>query len=157
MNLLCNTVVKKLIRKKITISTAESCTGGLLASSITSIRGSSAIFNLGLVTYSNKSKVSILKIQKSLIKKYGAVSEKVCLAMLKNLSKIAKTQIVLAVTGIAGPGGGSKKRPVGLVFIGFKNVNKITIIKNLFQNKGRIYIQKETVKKSLKLIFNSIK
>ena len=157
MNLLCNKVVKKLIRKKITISTAESCTGGLLASSITSIRGSSAIFNLGLVTYSNKSKVSILKIQKGLIKKYGAVSEKVCLAMLKNLSKIAKTQIVLAVTGIAGPGGGSKKRPVGLVFIGFKNVNKITIIKNLFQNKGRIYIQKATVKKSLRLIFNSIK
>jgi len=157
MNLLCNTVVKKLIRKKITISTAESCTGGLLASSITSIKGSSAIFDLGLVTYSNKSKVNILKVPKDLIKKYGAVSEKVCFKMLKNLNKITKTQIALTITGVAGPGGGSKKKPVGLVFIGFKNGNEISIIKKKFQNKGRIYIQKETVKKSLKLIFNSIK
>jgi len=106
MNLLCNTVVKKLIRKKITISTAESCTGGLLASSITSIKGSSAIFDLGLVTYSNKSKVNILKVPKDLIKKYGAVSEKVCFKMLKNLNKITKTQIALTITGVAGPGGG---------------------------------------------------
>jgi len=157
MNLLCNKVVKKLIKKKLTISTAESCTGGLLASSLTSIKGSSSIFNLGLVTYSNKSKVKVLRVPKDVIKKYGSVSEKVCLSMLKNLSKISKTRIALTITGIAGPGGGSKKKPVGLVFIGFKNGNKITIIKNFFQNKGRIYIQKATVKKSLKLIFNSIK
>jgi PncC family amidohydrolase len=157
MNLLCNKVVKKLIKKKLTISTAESCTGGLLASSLTSIKGSSSIFNLGLVTYSNKSKVKVLRVPKDVIKKYGSVSEKVCLSMLKNLSKISKTRIALTITGIAGPGGGSKKKPVGLVFIGFKNGNKITIIKNFFQDKGRIYIQKATVKKSLKLIFNSIK
>ncbi len=157
MNLMCNQVVKKLIKKKITISTAESCTGGLLASSLTSIKGSSSIFNLGLITYSNKSKVKILKVPKDVIKKYGAVSEKVCLIMLKNLSKIASTQISLSITGIAGPGGGSKKKPVGLVFIGFKHRKKIIVIKNFFQNKGRIYIQKETVKKCLKLILRSIK
>jgi len=157
MNLICNQVVKKLIKKKITISTAESCSGGLLASSLTSIKGSSSIFKLGLVTYSNKSKVQILKVPKDVIRKYGAVSEKVCLVMLKNLSKIANTQISLSITGIAGPGGGSKKKPVGLVFIGFRHGKKIIVIKNFFQNKGRIYIQKETVKKCLKLILRCIK
>ena len=154
---LANKVVQKLIKKKHKVSFAESCTGGLLASSLTSIKGSSSIFNLGLITYSNKSKVNVLKVPKKIIEEYGAVSEKVCLAMLKNLNKIAKTQVSFAITGLAGPDGGSKKKPVGLVFIGFKYGKKIKIIKNLFQNKGRIYIQKETVKKCLKLILRFVK
>ena len=117
-------IVKKLIKKNITISTAESCTGGLIASEITKVQNSSKIFNLGLVTYSNSSKNKILKINKKIIKKYGAVSLQVCKEMVKNLYKISKTKICISVTGIAGPSGGTFYKPVGLVFIGFKFKNK---------------------------------
>ena len=144
--------VNKLIEKNLTISFAESCTGGLLSSTITSISGSSKIFKVGLIVYSNKSKIEILKIPKNIIKKYGAVSNQVCLFMLKNLNKISKTKISLSITGIAGPRGGSKNKPVGLVFIGVKKGNYIKIKKYLFKNKGRLYIQKAAVYESLKLI-----
>ncbi len=157
MKQLAKQTVKKLIKKKSKISIAESCTGGLLSSSITSISGSSKIFKLGLITYSNKSKIKILKISKKIIKKYGAVSEQVCKAMVKNVSKISKTNISVSVTGIAGPSGGSKKKPVGLVYIGIKKDNKISINKYFFKNKGRFYIQNSTVNKCLKLILDSVK
>ena len=122
-------LIKQLIRKKLKISVAESCTGGLLASTITSINGSSKIFDLGLVTYSNQTKIKILKVNKSIIQKYGAVSHDCCYAMVNNLSKISKARINISITGIAGPGGGSKKKPVGLVFIGIKKGNKTQVIK----------------------------
>ena len=108
MKNLTNKVVQKLIKKKLKISFAESCTGGLLSSSITSISGSSKIFNLGLVTYSNKAKINILKVPKKIIDKYGAVSKECCLSMVKNLSKISKANISVSITGIAGPNGGTK-------------------------------------------------
>ena len=149
--------VKKLIKKKIKISLAESCTGGLLASSITSINGSSKIFGLGLVTYSNQAKIKLLKINKNIIKKYGAVSHECCLAMVKNLSKISKTNINVSITGIAGPSGGTKQKPVGLVYIGIKKGNKILVNKCLFRNKKRTAIQKATVKKALDLILRVTK
>jgi len=149
--------VNKLIEKNLTISFAESCTGGLLSSTITSISGSSKIFKVGLIVYSNKSKIEILKIPKNIIKKYGAVSNQVCLFMLKNLNKISKTKISLSITGIAGPRGGSKNKPVGLVFIGVKKGNYIKIKKYLFKNKGRLYIQKAAVYESLKLILTIVK
>jgi PncC family amidohydrolase len=149
--------VKKLIKKKIKISLAESCTGGLLASSITSINGSSKIFGLGLVTYSNQAKIKLLKINKNIIKKYGAVSHECCLAMVKNLSKISKTNINVSITGIAGPTGGTKQKPVGLVYIGIKKGNKILVNKCLFRNKKRTAIQKATVKKALDLILRVTK
>ena len=152
MNNLANNVVKKLIKKKLKISFAESCTGGLLSSSITSISGSSKVFNLGLITYSNKTKIDILKIPNKVIKKYGAVSEECCLLMVKNLSKISKANIYVSITGIAGPNGGTKLKPVGLVYIGIKKGNKIIIKKNLFKNKNRISVQKITVNTSLNLI-----
>ena len=157
MTLLIKKIVKKLTKKKIKISIAESCTGGFLAKSFTSISGSSKVFGLGLVTYSNQSKIEILKVPKKLIRKYGAVSEKVCLAMVKNVSKIAKTNMSISTTGIAGPDGGSKKKPVGLVYVGIKRGNKISIKKYLFKNKGRSYIQKASVNKCLKLILDSLK
>ncbi|MDB4081752.1 CinA family protein [Candidatus Pelagibacter sp.] len=141
---LANKIVLKLIKKKLKISFAESCTGGLLASSITSISGSSKIFNLGLVTYSNKTKTSILRVPKKIIDKYGAVSKECCLSMVKNLSKISKANISVSITGIAGPNGGTKLKPVGLVFIGIKKGKKIIIKENLFKNKNRIAIQKAT-------------
>ena len=150
-------IVNLLKRKKLKITVAESCTGGLLSSSITSVSGSSKIFNLGLVTYSNQSKNSILKIPKKIIKKYGAVSYETCLSMVQNLGKIGKTGISVSITGIAGPKGGTRKKPVGLVYIGIKKGNKTLVKKHLFKNKGRLYIQKAAVNKSLDLILSFIK
>jgi len=150
-----NLLIKKLIKKKLKISFAESCTGGMLSSAITSISGASKIFNLGLITYSNHAKIKFLKINKNIIKKYGAVSHECCLAMVDNLSKISKANINVSITGIAGPNGGTKQKPVGLVFIGIKKGNKIVIKKNLFKSKNRKAIQKATVKKALQLV-NSI-
>ena len=156
MKLLNKRTVKKLINKKIKISIAESCTGGLLSSAITSVSGSSKIFKIGLVTYSNESKIKTLKIPKKIIKKYGAVSEQVCKSMLKNVSKIGKTNMSVSLTGIAGPKGGTKNKPVGLVYIGVKKGNKINVKKYLFKNRGRSYIQKTTVNKSLSMILRAL-
>ena len=150
-------LVKKLIKKKLKISFAESCTGGLLASSITSISGSSKIFNLGLITYSNQAKIKFLKVNKNIIKKYGAVSHECCSAMVNNLSKISKANINVSITGIAGPKGGTKLKPVGLVYIGIKRGNKIQIFKYLFKNKKRSSIQKSTVRKALDLVLRVTK
>ena len=152
MKNLANKLVKKLIQKKLKISFAESCTGGMLSSTITSISGSSKVFNLGLVTYSNKVKIDILKVPKKIISKYGAVSSECCLSMVKNLSKINKADISVSITGIAGPNGGTKFKPLGLVYIGIKKGNKIIIKKNLFKNQNRISIQKAAVVTSLKII-----
>ena len=157
MNFLAKKIVKKLIKRKSNISFAESCTGGLLSSTITSVAGSSQVFTLGLVVYSNKSKTKILKVSKNIIRKYGSVSEQVCLAMVNNLSKISKTNISVSITGIAGPSGGTKKKPVGLVYIGIKKGNKINVKKYLFKNEGRTYIQKAAINKSLRLILSFIK
>ena len=149
-------IVKLLTKKKYTVSFAESCTGGLLASTITSISGSSKIFNLGLVTYSNNAKVNLLKVPKKTITKYGAVSYETCLSMVENLSKISKSNISISITGIAGPNGGTREKPVGLVYIGLKKGRKIIIKKNLFVNKRRISIQKTAVKAALKMVLKSI-
>ena len=150
-------IVHKLIKKKIKISFAESCTGGMLSSAITSVNGSSKVFNLGLVTYSNESKIKVLKISKKTIKKYGSVSEQVCAAMAKNVSKIGKTKMSISVTGIAGPKGGTKQKPVGLVYIGIKKDNKILVKKFLFKSKKRNSIQRSTVNKALNLILSFAK
>ena len=150
-------IVRILSKKKLKISFAESCTGGLLSSTITSVSGSSKVFTFGLVTYSNQSKNNILKIQKNILRKYGAVSYETCLSMVKNLSKISKTGVSVSITGIAGPKGSAGKKPVGLVYIGIKKGNKTSVKKHLFKNKGRLYIQKAAVNKSLDLILSFIK
>ena len=145
-------LVKILTKKKLTIGLAESCTGGMLASEITSVSGASKVFGIGLVTYSNQAKITVLKVNKSIIQKYGAVSPQCCEAMVKNLSKISKAQINVSITGIAGPNGGTKKKPVGLVYIGVKKNNKIFITKNLFKEKSRKAIQKSTIRRTFKII-----
>ena len=150
-------LIRILTKKKLKISFAESCTGGLLASTITSINGASKVFNLGLVTYSNQAKIKVLKVNKNIIKRYGAVSHECCTAMVKNLSKISKANINVSITGIAGPKGGTKKKPVGLVYIGVKKGNKVYINRYLFKNKKRSSIQKATVKKALNLILRIAK
>ena len=150
-------LIKILTKKKLKISFVESCTGGLLASTITSIDGASKVFNLGLVTYSNQAKIKILKVNKNIITNYGAVSHECCSAMVKNLSKISKANINVSITGIAGPKGGTKEKPVGLVYIGVKKGNKIQVNKCLFKAKNRSSIQKATVRKALNLILRAAK
>ena len=150
-------LIRILTKKKLKISLAESCTGGLLASSITSISGASKVFDLGFVTYSNQAKIKVLKVNNNIIKKYGAVSHECCLAMVNNLSKISKATINVSITGIAGPKGGTKQKPVGLVYIGVKKGLKTQIYKYLFKSKKRSSIQKATVKKALDLVLRITK
>ena len=150
-------IFKVLKRKKMKVSVAESCTGGMLAKTLTSLSGSSQIFNFGLVTYSNNSKNFLLNVSKKTIKKYGAVSYQCCLEMIKNLSKLSKNNIALSITGIAGPKGSSINKPVGLVFIGIKTKNIQKVYKFKFKNKGRYYVQKASVNKSLDLSLSIFK
>ena len=147
---------KKLIKKKLNISVAESCTGGLLAHNLTKFANSSKYFQMGLTTYSNQAKIKILKVNKKIIRKYGAVSHECCKAMVKNLSKISKSKINVSITGIAGPGGGSKEKPVGLVYIGIKKGKTLVIKENKFKSKDRNSIQKSTVRCVIKIISNII-
>ena len=157
MKKLSQKVVKLLSKKSLKISLAESCTGGLLSSSITSISGSSKVFTLGFVTYSNLAKINILKVPKKILIKHGAVSYETCSSMVKNINKISKTNISLSITGVAGPKGGTREKPVGLVFIGIKKGNKTLVKKFLFKNKKRSSIQKATVNKALNLILSFAK
>ena len=157
MQKLSQKIVRLLRKKRLKVSFAESCTGGLLSSTITSINGSSKVFTIGLVTYSNQSKISTLKVPKNIIRKHGAVSYETCLSMVKNLNKISKTNISISITGIAGPKGGTKKKPVGLVFIAIKKGNKTLVRKYLFKNKKRTSIQRAAVNKALNLILSFIK
>jgi len=145
-------IISLIKRKKMNLAIAESCTGGMLSSAITSVSGSSKVFTMGLVTYSNQAKTSILKVPQKIIKKYGAVSVQCCLAMVNNLNKISKSKVCVSITGIAGPKGGSRLKPVGLVYIGIRVGKKVVIDKCNFKNKGRLFIQKQTVKKALNLI-----
>jgi competence/damage-inducible protein CinA C-terminal domain len=150
-------LVNLLCKKRLKISFAESCTGGLLSSSITSISGSSKVFTIGLVTYSNQAKINILKVPKRIIMKHGAVSYETCLSMVKNLYKISKTNISVSITGVAGPKGGTKQKPVGLVYIGIKKGKKILIKKKYFKNNSRSLIQKASVNEALNLILSFTK
>ena len=157
MKKLSQKLVKLLSANRLKISFVESCTGGLLSSSITSISGSSKIFTLGFITYSNQAKIKILKVPKKIIIKHGAVSYETCLSMVKNLNRISKTNISVSITGIAGPKGGTKEKPVGLVYIGIKMGNKILVKKNYFKSNKRSIIQTATVNKALNLVLSFIK
>ena len=147
---------KKLIKKKLTISVAESCTGGLLAHNLTKLANSSKYFQMGLTTYSNQAKMKILKVNKNIINKYGAVSNECCKAMVQNLSKISKSKINISITGIAGPGGASKNKPVGLVYFGIKKGKTLLIKENKFKAKKRDLIQKSTINKVIKIVLSLI-
>ena len=149
-------LVYLLKKKRLKLAIAESCTGGMLSSAITSVSGASKVFTMGLVTYSNQAKLSVLKVPKKIIQKHGAVSIQCCLSMVNNLSRISKSKVCISITGVAGPKGGTKQKPVGLVYIGVKNGKKIVVSKNQFRNKGRSTIQKATVKKALNLIIRQL-
>jgi len=140
---LVDKIILKLIRKNISISIAESCTGGLISSSITRINGASKIFSLGIISYSNNSKFKYLSVSKKTLNQFGAVSSNVAKEMIDGLYNMEKTKITISTTGIAGPKGGSIKKPVGLVYIGLKFKNKNYIYKKLFTG-SRLDVQKKT-------------
>ena len=147
----------KLKKNKIKVAVAESCTGGLISYNLTKIPGASKYFMMGIVSYSNISKRDLLKVRQKTLTKYGAVSAEICKEMCNNLLKISKTNIAISVTGIAGPDGGTKKKPIGLVYVGICSKNKFVIKKFNFGKKlSRINIQNLTLKKTIKLIENHI-
>ena len=149
--------IRYLLDNKISVSTAESCTGGLLASKFTAISGISKIYESGFITYSDEAKIKYLKVSIASLKRHGAVSRQICSQMCFNLHKISKSHLTFSTTGIAGPGGGTKSKPVGLVYIGVKKGNKTQINKCLFKSKKRSLIQKSTVNKALKLVLRIAK
>ena len=136
-------VIKKLIKKNISISVAESCTGGLISNTIIKQSGVSNIFSFGLVCYSNVSKIKYLSVSKKTLDKFGAVSSNVAEEMIDNLYKKEKTRITISTTGIAGPKGGTKDKPVGLVYVGIKFKNNNMIFKKNFTG-NRLLIQRKT-------------
>ncbi len=138
-----NKIISKLIKKNITISVAESCTGGLISNTIAKNSGVSKIFFYGIVCYSNKAKIKYLSVSKKTLEKFGAVSSNVAEEMIDNLYKKEKSKIIVSTTGIAGPKGGTKNKPVGLVFIGIKYKNKNFIFKKIFKG-SRTDIQRKT-------------
>ena len=144
-------ILNKLIMKNISISTAESCTGGLLAYSFVKNKDSSKVFKGGYITYSNEMKIKELKVKKGSLKKNGAVSYKVAEEMIEGLYKINKTKICISTSGIAGPGGSSKNKPVGLIYIGIRINKKNIVIKKNFKGT-RIQIQKKCVNFILKYL-----
>jgi len=146
-------IIQYLIENKITVATAESCTGGLLAAAFTSYPGVSAIYQHGVITYSNEAKNKLLKISPKTLLRNGAVSRQVCAQMCFNLAKSSKCQLTLATTGVAGPGGGTKTKPVGLVYVGVCYQKTIYIKKLQFSSKlSRLKIQKGTVKECFEMI-----
>jgi PncC family amidohydrolase len=146
-------IINDLIQKKITVATAESCTGGLLAAAFTSYSGVSAIYQSGMITYSNDAKKQFLKVSPESLRRHGAVSRQVCAQMCFHLAKSSKCQLTLATTGVAGPGGGTKTKPVGLVYAGVCYQKTIYVKKLQFSSKlSRLQIQKGTVKECLVMI-----
>ena len=143
-------LIKISKKNNLNISVAESCTGGLLSSSIIEIPGASDIFNSGFITYSNIAKIKHLGVNKDIVKKFGAVSNETSLAMAKGLYKISKSNLIVSITGVAGPNGGTKKNPVGTVYFTFGvRQNKKTITystyRHNFKSKNRVGIQKKSV------------
>ena len=147
--------LNKLIKNKISISTAESCTGGQLASSITKIKDSSKIYLGVYITYSNELKIRDLGVKKGTIEKYGAVSKETALEMINGLYIKNKTDVCISTTGISGPGGGTKSKPVGLIYIGILINKKKKIFKKKFSGT-RLSIQKDCVNFIFKYLNKSI-
>jgi PncC family amidohydrolase len=141
---LFNKLLNKLIKKNISVSTAESCTGGLLAYNFIKYKDSSKIFNGGYITYSNEMKIKELKVREVSLKKNGAVSYQIAKEMINGLYKKYQTNICISTTGIAGPGGATKNKPVGLIYIGIRINKKNILIKKNFKG-SRIQIQKKCV------------
>jgi len=148
-------VAEGLFKKKLSIATAESCTGGLIAHTLTNIPGSSSYFNRGVVAYSNQSKIDLLDVSESVILEFGAVSEETAEAMAKGVRLKSKVDIGLATTGIAGPTGGSKNKPVGLVYISVSTAHETTVKKHLFSG-DRLSIKEQACNTALTMLLDAV-
>ena len=146
-------VAQRLMRARKTLSIAESCSGGLLAHRLTNIPGSSEFFKLGVIAYSYESKRDILKIPAPILKKYGAVSPQVVELLAKHVRTLQKTDFGIGITGIAGPGGATAQKPVGLVYIAL-STKKGTLVKKCLFKGRRTQVKKKTSDKALKLLLN---
>jgi nicotinamide-nucleotide amidase len=140
-----------LKRSKLSIATAESCTGGLIANRLTNVSGSSRYFELGVITYSNRSKMELLKVSLETLEKFGAVSDDTAKAMAVGIRELAKTDLGLGVTGIAGPTGGTPEKPIGLVYIGLASMDNTEVFKFNFEGT-RTDIKEQTSDEALKII-----
>ena len=153
---LVENVAKILLTNNLTLSTAESCTGGLLSNNLTNIPNSSHFFKAGLIPYSNESKTNLLNIPSNILKVKGAVSKEVAILMARNIRKKIQTDFGLALTGIAGPNGGTKEKPTGLVFIALSHKTQESC--HQYQFKGnRISIKNQATQESLTLLLKSLK
>jgi len=145
-----------LLAQNKVLATAESCTGGMIASAITDRAGSSAVFDRGFITYSNQAKMDMLGVQEQTLKTYGAVSEQTARVMVLGALKNSLADIAVSVTGIAGPSGGSVEKPIGLVFIGVGEKNKsITVTRHVFDG-DRTAIRQQTVECALKRLIETL-
>lgn len=148
-------IINAATKKGITITTAESCTGGMVAAALTSISGASVVFETGFVTYANSAKTKLLGVPEVMIKKYGAVSKEVAKAMAEGARKKASATIAISITGIAGPSGGSVKKPVGTVFIGVATPEK-TIVEKYHFSGIRAQIRRQATNQALALLYSFI-
>jgi nicotinamide-nucleotide amidase len=151
-----NKIVEFLSAKGLSITTAESCTAGLIAGALTGVPGSSAVFYGGFITYSNEAKHQMIGVPRRLIEDYGAVSAQVARAMADGARNTARTDYAIAVTGIAGPGGGSDKKPVGLVYLAFASSEETTVVEKNFGPLARDEIRSKSVDAALELIYATI-
>ena len=150
-------VAQKLIKTKKTLSLAESCSGGLLSHRLTNIPGSSHFLKFSVVVYDNQAKIKLLSVPPLLIKRNGAVSEPVAIAMARGIRKVLNTSFGISVTGIAGPGGGTKEKPVGLIYIGLAQKSPAKSICQKYLFKGtRTQIKAKAVRAALKLLQKSL-
>ncbi len=137
----------------LTISTAESCTGGMIASAITDVSGSSSFFGTGVVTYSNDAKMKLIGVSKETLDVFGAVSEQTAREMAQGVLKLGDADVSVAVTGIAGPTGGTPEKPVGLVYIGVCGKGGTYVYKNIFSG-NRDQVRKQTVNRAFELVYD---
>ena len=148
-------IIQAAIKKAITIATAESCTGGMVAAALTSVPGASSVFEYGFITYANSAKTKLLGVSDALIKKHGAVSKEVAKAMAEGARKKANATIAISITGIAGPTGGSAAKPIGTVFIAVATPQKTSVEKHLFSGT-RAHIRKQATNQALLFLENTI-
>ncbi len=156
IDLLARQVIETALVRGLMIATAESCTGGLIAGALTAVPGSSAVLERGFVTYSNAAKTGMLGVPADLIDLHGAVSEPVARAMALGAVERSGTSVSVSVTGIAGPGGGSDEKPVGLVHFGAAGPAGVTHAEHRFGDVGREAIRLESVRVALRLLLDRI-
>lgn len=149
-------LIKALEAKKLTLSLAESCTGGLLANRLTNIPGSSKVFLLGIIAYANSAKCRLLKIPEKIIQDYGAVSRPTARLMAESARRLGGSDLGIGITGIAGPGGAAKNKPVGTVFIAVSSSRK-TLVKKFLFSGNRLRIKKQAANKAIQMLLREIK